>query len=292
MGWNGSGGSKPVQKVVRKRPLTGIFVILAIGLAVIALAVVFLALPSSNASHVKRDGRAELTHSRGSNSRSPKDAVRKAMPKKLPKVIRHKRPERPVELFEHLNGVDRKMAEAVQSALDADDFEKVVLAATESLSSDNPEVRQNAVEALGWFGAQALPELTGAMTDADEDVRQAAENCFEQAVQEIEEPADRFKVTMAAFGALTDPDQLATLGGLVGNDATEFIDGEDDPAKAAENRLSVLQAIVEVIEGNQPQNAEAAKELYNDITGNEWLGLDEAQRYLDDPENYEPPEAS
>ena len=112
MGWNGSGGSKPVQKVVRKRPLTGIFVILAIGLAVIALAVVFLVLPSSNASHVKRDGRAELTHSRGLLSRSPKDAVRHAMPKNLPKGKRQERPVRPVELFEHLTGADRKLAEA------------------------------------------------------------------------------------------------------------------------------------------------------------------------------------
>jgi len=222
---------------------------------------------------------------------SPTEAVRRAMPSgaQLPQRKR-RRAMRPEELFSHLKGEDLKLAQSVQSALDADDFQSTLHAATDALKSKNPEVRQNAIEALGWFGAPALPELTGCLADADEDVRQVAENHWEQAVQEIEDPSQQFAIAAAAFGTLSDPDQLTTIGGILSNAATECIDSEENADQAAENRVVVLQALVDIIESGRPQNVEAAKEAYNDITGNEWMGLDEAERYLSDPDNYDPDE--
>lgn len=217
-------------------------------------------------------------------------AVRSKMPKQLPKRARKVR-KGPVEMFDHLHGEDRKMAEAVQEALDADDLRATIEAAQKAMTSTNTEVRINAVEALGWFGAEALPELTGCMSDSDEEVRDAAENQWELAAQQVEKPDERFDIVAAALGTLSDENQLTSLGGILSCAATEAIDGEEDEVRSAEMRLHVVQTLVDIIEGDANQvNVAAAKEAFNDITNNEWRGLDEAQRYLDDPENYEPPE--
>jgi len=224
---------------------------------------------------------------------SPESAVRAAMPKTLPKTKRPRPVGFPKDIFSHLTGKDKQNAEAVQKALDANDLKATVRAATVALKSENPEVRQNAVEALGWFGAEALPELTACMADNNDDVRQSAVNLWEQAAQEIESPAEQLPVVMAAFGTLTDEEQLTSLGGLLSGAALQYIDGENDETLAAEKRLSVVQELVDIIEGENVNlnNVKAAKEVYNDITGHEWRGFDEAERYIDDPENYEDPES-
>lgn len=194
------------------------------------------------------------------------------------------------DMFAHLQGEDRVNAEAVQAALDADDLAATLKAAKKSLVSTNAEVRLNAVEALGWFGVEALPELTACMSDADEEVRNSAANQWELAVQELERSDDQLRVSMAAFGTLSDGDQLTSIGGIIGGAAADLIDGEENEEVAANNRFEIVQALAEIIENGKPVNSAAAKELYDDITCHEWRGVEEAQRYLDDPDNYELPE--
>jgi len=225
------------------------------------------------------------------SSKSARDAVSDAMPAKLPKTVRQAGTQGDANMFDHLQGEDRKLAEAVQAALDANDFRTTLAAAQAALKSANSEVRVNAVEALGWFGAEALPALTGLMTDADEEVRDAAGNQWENALQELEEPKDRLNVSLAAFGALSDADRLTTLAGILSGAANEVIDGADDAAAASESRQKVLQSLVDIIGSGSKVNVKAAKEVYGDITGHEWRGVDEAERYLADPDNYEEPES-
>ena len=55
-------------------------------------------------------------------------------------------------------------------------------------------------------------------------------------------------------------------------------------------RVEVIQSVVNMIEDAHPARSEAAREIYEEITGHEWISVEEAERYLADPDSYEPPE--
>ncbi len=196
----------------------------------------------------------------------------------------------PDRMYAHLKGKDRTLAEQLQRGLDEADFKNVAAAADAAANSKNPEVRELAVDALGWFGAEALPELTVWMADPDEDVAQAAMNQWEQGLTEIASAEDRLSITAAALGTLTDREALESLAGQFSIAATEFIDevDEDEQAdEARERRIAVVQTLYDLIEnGNDVQSAQAM-ETYSDITGFAWHGADEAERYLQNPDDYD-----
>lgn len=208
------------------------------------------------------------------------------------KKSRRPRLKAPTDLFANLSGADRRMAEAVQSALDNDDSDAILDSAAKALSSTNVEVRAHAVDALGWLGMEALPELTGAMADPDEDVAEAAESAWELALSDVPGAERRFNIAVAALGTLAVEDHLESIEGHVVGAALELIDGEEDEKKAGELRISVVQALVDIIDAEKTSmpNVRQAKEAYEDITGNEWISIDEAEAYLMDPDNYEAPE--
>jgi len=247
-------------------------------------------LPGNSPTDGREAASVKLTRPGKADARSARERVQAAMPATLPQREKKQAMRLPADLFAHLKGLDRKRAEALQEALDNEDFSATAKAAKEALRSENPEIRQNAVEALGWFGAEALPELTTCMADADEDVRNAAANLWELAVQELESPAEQLPVVMAAFGALKDEDQLTSLGGILGGAALQWIDGEEDAGEVAKRRLSVVQGLVDIIEGEgcDPRNVAAAKQAFEDVCGHEWISFEEAGRYLEDPEGYDP----
>ena len=192
-------------------------------------------------------------------------------------------------MFDNFSESDRKLCEAVQEALDADDAAKTIELATELISSDNPEVRSHAVDALGWFAAEALPELTMLMGDSDEDVAQNAINAWESGVSEIDDATARLKISGMALKAIFSKDALQSIGAQFSNAATELIDAEEDPQAAFDKRVEVVQSIVELINTPNPTLSDEGRDLYEDITGHEWISLYEAERYLNDPDNYEPP---
>ena len=261
------------------------------GIVVCALVGAFLlgqkGLPNNDS--LKEKMSMKIVRGRSLDKRSAKDAVRAAVG---PRKHEHNSSDEKKTLeedYSKFSPADRKIAKALQDALDDDNFDAVVAAAEKAARSTDPELRQNAVEALGWYGEDALPELTVLMSDKDEDVAQAAMNQWELAVSEIDDSARQFAVTMAAFSTLKDRDALTMLGGLVANAATDIIDSDDDHAD--ENRLMVVQALTDIIEGGSPVNAEQAKEVYSDVTGNDWVSVDEAEKYLLNPDNYEAPES-
>ena len=223
--------------------------------------------------------------------KTAEEAVRSAVAgQKARKGAQKRKLKGPKDLFAHLKGKDRTLAENLQRALDDDDHGGVFKAAVKSLKSDNPEVRQDAVEALSWLGADALPELTGAMADPNEDVATAAANHWENAVSEIEDASERIAILSAAMFTIADPEQLTMVGSLFSGAALELIDGVEDSVQGVANRVEIIQALAETIEGGNSVNAEAAKEMYSDITGNDWAGSDEAELYLANPDGYEAPD--
>ena len=192
--------------------------------------------------------------------------------------------------FSHLKGADRELAKSVQDALDSGDLKQVLIVAEKALKSSNAEVRLNTVESLGWFGSDALPELTGAMGDPDEDVANAAESAWEIGLDQIEDVEMRFSVAAAAMGTLSNPNHLTTISGMLTSAALEFIDNADTAEESSENRIFVVQSLVDMMESKYETSVAQAQEAYEDITGKKWISIEEAELYLNDPENYELPE--
>lgn len=196
-------------------------------------------------------------------------------------------------MFAHFSEEDKKLAEVVQEALDADDADKTIKAATKLMNSSNPEARSHAVDALGWFGLKALPELTMLMGDSNEDVAQNAVNAWESGFSEIDNVQTRLKVSAMALNALSSKDALESIGAQFSIAATEYIDEADEGTEESlDRRVDVLQSLVDMIGSSNNSLSDVGRDLYEEITGHNWINMDEAELYLNDPDNYEPPESS
>lgn len=166
---------------------------------------------------------------------------------------------------------ERALADRIERALEDEDVNRARECAAEAQSCRVAEIRQAMVDALGWFGSRALPELTPFLADADEDVRESAQNEWSMALSDIENDAERVSAAELAMSVLTDEDMLEDVSG-------EYI-GVDE-------KLAV-ESLVRVIEANRSSAGVAkAKETYEFVTGDEWQSVVEARRWI--REEYEP----
>ena len=168
---------------------------------------------------------------------------------------------------------EREILEVADEAVSDADLETAKDLAAEALKSEDPRIRLRAVEALTEFGEAGLPEMADFLTDRHEEVANLAADRFELGVQEIEDDSER--VAVAKLGLLTvdDEDKLSSLAGTL--------------RMATDSKL-VISALADVIRDGSKAQAEAAKEAYQEETGEEWKGVEAADKWLQ--ENYEPPE--
>ena len=236
---------------------------------------------------------------RGAKRSEGIDGIRKSVKTRARKknLPRGRRPGKPSDgpnrsMFARMSDKDRTLCEAVQSALDANDSQKTIELCSSLVQSSDPAARMHAVDSLGWFGAEALPELTTLMGDPDEDVAQSAINAWESSIFEIDDSADRFKITNMALNALYSRDALQFIGSQFSIAATEYVDAAEGENAVFNRRVEVVQAIVDMIGSQNSALSKVGRDLYDEITGHEWESLDEAERYLADPDNYEPADGS
>ena len=239
--------------------------------------------------HLKRTGKADPETPNQPKQEHGK-AIRQQLPPKGRQANRAKPPSPDMDAFSSLPPAERRLAESVQTALDNEDYAATIKAASKALSSTNASVRLQAVEALGWFGKRALAELTPCMADPDEEVAQAAVNAWELGLSEMEESRDRFDVALMALTTISEKNALRTIGSQFASAASDLIEGIDDEKAAFDKRVEVIQSVAEMICGNHEGRSAAAREIYEEIPGHEWINVEEAEKYLADPENYEPPE--
>lgn len=182
------------------------------------------------------------------------------------------------------------LSDELFKALDDDDRENVYRLATLAIKSENPELRREAIEALGWYGKDAIPELLASMADPDEEVAAVAIDNWEDALSQISSAQERMTTAMVALKVLTNEDALDQIGAQFANAANDRIDSESNERKASQKRVEAVQMLVDIIEDvkSNKANVSKAKELYSDISGHEWNGIDEAEKYLADPDNYDP----
>lgn len=253
-------------------------------LAAVAVAVALLSRPAETETTDETAG-AEKTSQRGKIKRrtykdvSAKESIRQAMSgcrktdRRTSQTDGRRRIRKPADMFANLKGEDRRLAEAVQEALDENDFEAVVVSAEKAAASRNPEVRMHAVNALGWFGAEALPELTVFMSDKDEEVANEAADQWQLGLNEIEEDDIRIATAEAAMRTLNHEEAMQQIVGEITGQSDEF---------------KIVQALADIIDSGNRVGMKIAQEEYEALTGEEWTGLEAAQAWLD--ENYEPEE--
>ena len=176
-------------------------------------------------------------------------------------------------MFKDMSAADRVVAVSIQEALDNEDYAAVRAQLEKALASPDPELRSHMIDALSWFGAEALPELTAFLGDKDPDIAEEAANNWQIALSDIEDDTLRASTAQAAMTALSNKDALAML-------ATEITMQDDE--------LKIVQALVDIIEEGTPEAVEVARESYEELTGEKWRGIDSAEAWLQ--ENYEPSE--
>lgn len=122
-----------------------------------------------------------------------------------------------------LTELARKVLASLQAALDAEDYEQI--AHIFSMAQNAPKgslgkttegmpvaLRKKLIEAMGWFGAKALPELAAFLADPDQDVFQMATDQFEMALSDITlGDRDRAEIVTMACRVLTDQDALGRI---------------------------------------------------------------------------------
>ena len=177
-------------------------------------------------------------------------------------------------MFSWMKSASRKDALAIQSALDDKDFDGVRALVDKTLKADDPDLRAHMVDALSWFGAAALPELTAFLADADPEVSEAAADAWQVALSDVEDDALKVETAQAAMTMLTNSDTLTML-------MAEIAGNGDD--------LVTMQSIVDTIHDGTEEAVKVAMESYEDLTGEKWRDANAAEAWLQ--ANYDPPEA-
>ena len=166
---------------------------------------------------------------------------------------------------------DQALMRQAREAIDNDDLESARALAAEAAASKNDELREMAVEALSWFGKDAMVELMQFMADANEEVAGAAKDGWMSGLQEIDDEGEKAGVIEATMKCVKDGEMLEDI-------ANELI-GMDD--------LAAIQVLADIIEeGGNDAAVKAAKETYNSITEENWSNVDAAETWLQ--KNYEP----
>lgn len=167
---------------------------------------------------------------------------------------------------------EKALAERIEKALDDEDFQLAVSCSEEAQSCAVTAIRQSMVETLGWFGEKALPELTPFLADDDEDVRESAKNEWIMALSSLNDDGEKIRAVELALHVLRDEDALEEISG-------EYI-GVDEKL-AVESLARIISA------GGSAEGVAKAKETYEFVTGNEWSGVEAAERWI--AEEYSPP---
>ena len=206
--------------------------------------------------------------------------------------IAKERAKRRELMLEQFSPADRKLVDAVQAALDENDFEATQKAFARAMKSEDPAVRSDAVDALGWFGDKALVDLTKAMADKDPDVAEAARGQVENALMGLEDD-DRAVVLAGEYLSLfaEDEEAVTMFAGVLSSAGMRIIEPDDtdsaaDVSKAKGNRAGIVDIVAEMI-GKGGKLAEKGRELYEEITGDEWTDRATADTWANDIEEPE-----
>ena len=192
-------------------------------------------------------------------------------PSRNPKVsaaTKHKMPvatlRRTVGDTPELSPAGRRLLAKIEAAYDADDLQETLSLFERARDSPDPEVRVFMVWSLGWFGKQAIRQLTEFLADADAEVANDALGQWDSAIQEVTDEGEKVWLIESAMERLTDKEALDDV-------ALEYA-GIDE-------KLAV-ESLLRVLSGNNRAAAAQARETYETITGKPFTSKAAAYQWL------------
>ena len=214
-----------VHKKITLGAISAIILLIGVGILFIGGGEGDADVSSSKPKLRERANRRQKTNARRVNS----DAKKRQERRTSVKSVRLEAREKPRMLFlddeeeRELTDLARKVLASLQAALDAEDFEQIrqIFDMTRSATkgslgktvSGMPDaLKKKMIEALGWFGAQGLPEMLDFLADANPEVSQMAIDRFEEALTDITlGDRERAKIVVMASTVLTDNDALEQI---------------------------------------------------------------------------------
>ena len=176
----------------------------------------------------------------------------------------------------------KRIINEIRAALAADDFKTLMrLVRQMQASNEWPDgipkaVKLAAIDALGWFGGNCLPELVGFLADADREVIDATTDAWEDAIAECE--SDREVSAQVKFAAT-----LVTNSESMDSILSEISNMRNSVA------IDTIKTVIE--KGNDIAKAQI-QEIIDDFTGTTGMKTSEEldkwlEEHPDDPDDEE-----
>jgi len=160
---------------------------------------------------------------------------------------------------------DQVTAELMQERLDDGNEDGALKLAQKLMKSKEVEVRSDVVTVLGMIGIKALPELSKMIDDEDEDVSQEAFQQWLSVLDELENDDLKQRMLTARMMMLSDVDTL--------EECVMAFSGMDE--------VVVINGLLPVIESNNPNAAQVAREHYEHVTGEEYTTAEAAKKLVE-----------
>lgn len=121
---------------------------------------------------------------------------------------------------------DSLLRRFLERAIDNDDEKKVLKLASMAAQSDDGELRRKALQALGWYGANAIPEMLQFLEDPDDEIVRQAFSQIDDSLDMIENEVSLARLVKLTMSYATEENQaISLLSKLEGidEDQAEFI---------------------------------------------------------------------
>jgi len=155
--------------------------------------------------------------------------------------------------------------EILTALVDEEKFSEALNIAKGLVKSPNAEIRTEVVDALGWIGIKALPELSVMLSDSDSDIADSAYNFWEEIVKEISDDVSKADIVVAGVNMLSDQ----------GNAESAVMMLDRIPEDMA------VTALLKLINSDNIIAKETAIDHYEFVTGEEFTDQETAERWIE-----------
>lgn len=170
---------------------------------------------------------------------------------------------------------ERKLADDLQEASDENGLAGVRKAVAAIMGQKNPELKVEAINALGFYGKDSLKDLMAFLKDSSEEVVDAATDRIALSLEELDDEDNAFRAEFIST--------LLSIGGLCSKDAVERFVGQLESMGSSDWKVAV-QTLSSLINGEDVGDVvkTRAKEAYQFVTGEEYTTIEAAEKWYND----------
>lgn len=172
-----------------------------------------------------------------------------------------------------LTEIQRRRLAELQAALDKEELAAVRRTVAEMRKDAGGDwasvarpLREQALEALGWFGKAAYADLVGAIGDPDRELREEAYDLLEQVFAEVETDVEKAEILVALMAVAENPDRIET--------ALNELDSMRNSVKVG--------TIRRILSTGTPRARQLMLNSLSEYTGDEVTGSERLDKWLQD----------